>query len=139
MIGYYSIMPLRTTLNISLRPELEQFVQQRVASGRYQTASEVVREGLRLLEQQERDRQVAFKELKAKLRRGAAQAKRGEVVDPDEVLQKIGRLAQQRQLRILKAHLQHRAALAEKGQVVSARKVREEIDELKRQRTKTKR
>ena len=43
----------RTTLNVSLTPELERFVTARVASGRYQTASEVVRAGLRLLEQSE--------------------------------------------------------------------------------------
>lgn len=43
----------RTSLNVSLTPELEQFILQRVASGRYQTASEVVRAGLRLLEQSE--------------------------------------------------------------------------------------
>ena len=92
-------MPIRTSLNVSLTPELEQFVQQRVSSGRYQTASEVVREGLRLLEQQERDREAAFAELKAKLQRGATQAERGEVVDPDWVLKKIEKLAQQRRAR----------------------------------------
>lgn len=43
----------RTSLNVSLTPELERFVSARVASGRYQTASEVVRAGLRLLEQTE--------------------------------------------------------------------------------------
>lgn len=43
----------RTSLNVSLTPELEQFILGRVASGRYQTASEVVRAGLRLLEQSE--------------------------------------------------------------------------------------
>ena len=41
----------RTSLNVSLTPELEQFIAARVASGRYQTASEVVRAALRLLEQ----------------------------------------------------------------------------------------
>lgn len=82
-------MAVRTSLNVSLTPELGQFVLDRVASGRYQTASEVVREGLRLLEQQERDREVAFAALKAKLERGAAQAERGELVDPDDVLKKI--------------------------------------------------
>ena len=44
---------LRTSLNVSLTPELERFITTRVASGRYQTASEVVRAGLRLLEQSE--------------------------------------------------------------------------------------
>jgi antitoxin ParD1/3/4 len=86
-------MAVRTSLNVSLTPELEQFVQERVASGRYQTASEVVREGLRLLELQERDRDAAYKALKAKLKRGAEQAERGEVVDGEEFLEQlIGRL-----------------------------------------------
>ena len=43
----------RTSLNVSLTPVLEQFIAERVLSGRYQTASEVVRAGLRLLEQTE--------------------------------------------------------------------------------------
>ncbi len=43
----------RTSLNVSLTPELERFITARVASGRYQTASEVVRAALRLLEQSE--------------------------------------------------------------------------------------
>jgi antitoxin ParD1/3/4 len=76
-------------MNVSLTPELEEFVQSRVATGRYQTASEVVREGLRLLEFQERDRDAAYTTLKAKLERSAAQAERGELVDAEEVLKKI--------------------------------------------------
>ena len=43
-------MAKRITLNISLTPELDRFINARVASGRYQSASEVVREGLRLLD-----------------------------------------------------------------------------------------
>jgi antitoxin ParD1/3/4 len=82
-------MAVRTSLNVSLTPELEQFVQQRVASGRYQTASEVVREGLRLLELQERDREAAYQALRAKLERGAGQAERGEVADGEEFLEKL--------------------------------------------------
>ena len=82
-------MAVRTSLNVSLTPELERFVQERVASGRYQTASEVVREGLRLLELQERDREAAHEALKAKLKRGVAQAERGEVVDGEEFLEKL--------------------------------------------------
>jgi antitoxin ParD1/3/4 len=82
-------MAVRTSLNVSLTPELEQFVQERVASGQYQTASEVVREGLRLLELQERDRDAAYKALKAKLKRGAEQAERGEVVEGEEFLEQL--------------------------------------------------
>jgi antitoxin ParD1/3/4 len=43
----------RTSLNVSLTPALEQFIAERVSSGRYQTASEVVRAALRLLERTE--------------------------------------------------------------------------------------
>lgn len=47
-------MPIRrTSLNVSLTPAFERFIAGRVSSGRYQTASEVVRAGLRLLEQTE--------------------------------------------------------------------------------------
>ena len=47
-------MPDRVTKNISLSPELGAFVEASVETGRYQTASEVVRAGLRLLQEQER-------------------------------------------------------------------------------------
>ena len=43
-------------MNVSLTPELERFVQEKVRSGRYTSASEVVREALRLLEEHERVR-----------------------------------------------------------------------------------
>lgn len=79
----------RTSLNVSLTPELGQFVEERVATGRYQTASEVIREGLRLLEKAERREELTLEALKAKLGRGSAQADRGEVVDPQQALEKI--------------------------------------------------
>ena len=49
-------MAERLTLNISLTPEQEQFVRAQVASGRFRTASEVMRESLRLLEEAEHQR-----------------------------------------------------------------------------------
>jgi antitoxin ParD1/3/4 len=89
-------MPIRTSLNVSLTPELEQFVQSRVASGLYQTASEVIREGLRLLEERERARETALEELRAKIRRGIGQADRGELLDGDAVFEKIRELSARR-------------------------------------------
>jgi len=46
----------RKTMNVSLTPELELSVADRVASGRYRTASEVVRAALRLLEKEENEK-----------------------------------------------------------------------------------
>jgi len=87
---------MRASMNVSLTPELEQFVQSRVASGRYQTASEVVREGLRLLEEREQARETALKELRAKIRRGIEQADRGELLDGDTVFEEIKQLSVRR-------------------------------------------
>jgi antitoxin ParD1/3/4 len=45
-------------VNVSLTPELEPFIQAKVKSGRYLSASEVVREALRLLEERDRVREA---------------------------------------------------------------------------------
>lgn len=89
-------MVSRTTVNVSLTPELGAFVRKGVKSGRYQTASEVVREALRLLQQKEDERAAALRELKAKLRRGAAQAKRGDLIDGDAVFDELRELIEER-------------------------------------------
>jgi antitoxin ParD1/3/4 len=47
-------MRTRKTRNVSLTPELETLVDSKVASGRYRSASEVVRAALRLLDERER-------------------------------------------------------------------------------------
>jgi antitoxin ParD1/3/4 len=47
-------MRTRKTRNVSLTPELEALVDSKVASGRYRSASEVVRAALRLLDERER-------------------------------------------------------------------------------------
>ena len=48
------VMRTRRTMNVSITPELEQLVANSVASGRYSSASEVVRAALRLFEERER-------------------------------------------------------------------------------------
>ena len=55
-------------MNVSLTPELEAFVQTAVKSGRYGSASEAVRESLRLLE----EREAKFLRLKALIEEGVA-------------------------------------------------------------------
>ena len=48
-------MRTRKTRNVSLTPELEALVDSKVSSGRYRSASEVVRAALRLLDERERE------------------------------------------------------------------------------------
>ncbi len=64
-------------MNISLTPELEQLVDDKVKSGRYASASEVIREGLRLLEEQEELKQQRLLEVRRKIDRGLEQLDKG--------------------------------------------------------------
>lgn len=57
-------------MNVSLTPELEQYIQEKVASGLYYSASEVVREGLRLLKEREQLQQVRLQELRNDIQKG---------------------------------------------------------------------
>ena len=65
-------------MNISLTPELETLVGQRVRSGRYGSASEVVRDALRLLEERDRLRDLRFLELRSDVAAGVVELDRGE-------------------------------------------------------------
>src|ERR1700693_448906 len=65
------------SVNISLTPELERLVDERVKIGRYASASEVIREGLRLLEEQEELKQQRLAEVRRKIDRGIEQLDRG--------------------------------------------------------------
>ncbi len=56
LASYDLDMATRETMNVSLPPEQEQFVRSQVASGRYRSASEVMRDGLRMLEAAEHKR-----------------------------------------------------------------------------------
>jgi len=63
-------------MNVSLTPQLETMIRQHVASGRYNNASEVVRDALRLLEDHERRQQ-----LRSLLAVGLEQERQGELVE----------------------------------------------------------
>jgi antitoxin ParD1/3/4 len=66
-------------MNVSLTKELESLVNEKVKSGMYQTASEVVREGLRLLK--ERDQ---LEWLRREVRLGGEDIERGDYTEYDE-------------------------------------------------------
>lgn len=76
-------------MNVSLTPELEQLVHQKVQTGRYTSASEVVREALRLME--ERDRLEAWHkdEIRAQIAAGLASLRAGKGEDGEAVLDRL--------------------------------------------------
>jgi antitoxin ParD1/3/4 len=70
-------------MNVSLTPELEQIIHKKVESGLYLSASEVVREALRLLEERDKIQAMRMEELRKEIRIGIDQADRGEVAPLD--------------------------------------------------------
>ncbi|NWG75501.1 MAG: type II toxin-antitoxin system ParD family antitoxin [Rubrivivax sp.] len=57
-------------MNVNLTPQLEEMVRSKVASGMYTSASEVVREALRLMDEQDRLRAAKLEQLREEIRQG---------------------------------------------------------------------
>jgi antitoxin ParD1/3/4 len=83
-------------MNVSLTPELEKFVSAKVESGRYNSASEVVREALRLLAEHDSARALQLAAFNEELGRRLASLDRSEVVDPPAALARLQRKSEQR-------------------------------------------
>jgi antitoxin ParD1/3/4 len=70
-------------MNVSLTPELEQLVHLKVQTGRYTSASEVVREALRLMEERDQVQALHKDEIRKKIAAGVASLRTGKSVDGD--------------------------------------------------------
>jgi len=66
-------------LNVNLTPELEAMVRDKVATGLYNSASEVVREALRLMEGQDRVREAKLEQLRRDVRAGVDSGSAGDL------------------------------------------------------------
>lgn len=71
------------SMNVSLPPELEARVRQRVESGMYGSASEVIREALRLFEAYEQVKAVQLDGLRRDIAMGLDDAKKGRMKEID--------------------------------------------------------
>jgi antitoxin ParD1/3/4 len=69
------------TRNINLTDHLDRFVESQVGSGHYGNASEVVREGLRLMEYRTREERAKLKWLRGAVGEGLDQIERGEGIE----------------------------------------------------------
>lgn len=76
-------------MNVSLTPELERLIHDRVDSGRYHSASEVVREALRLLEERDELRQRRLADVRNQVAAGLASLDRGEGVAGEPVFDEL--------------------------------------------------
>lgn len=91
-------------MNISITPELEKFVEQEVKTGLYQSASEVIRAGLRRLKE-DKERKPRFivssqAELEDKLLEGIAELDRGEGLPGERVFADLKAHSKRRRSRV---------------------------------------
>lgn len=83
-------------MNVSLTPEFETFVDEKLKSGTYSSASEVVRAGLRLLQEQDAEHAARLEALRRDVRLGRAQLTRGEGTPGTEVFKRLRKKGQSR-------------------------------------------
>lgn len=76
-------------MNVSLTPELEKLVNQKVKTGLYNSASEVLREGLRLLQQRDEMREAKLNALRAEIQKGIDDLEAGRYRDGAEAMAEI--------------------------------------------------
>jgi antitoxin ParD1/3/4 len=81
------LTPEFSPMNVSLTPQLEELVRRKVSSGRYNSASEVVREALRLMDTYEGLRESTLAKLRADVEASWQQVEEGKVshFDPEAV------------------------------------------------------
>lgn len=76
-------------MNISLSPELEDFVETSIRTGRYASASDLVAEALQLLEDKQKAREAELLEFRSELDFRLAAMDSGEVVEGEAVFERI--------------------------------------------------
>lgn len=76
-------------MNVSLTPELEQYVREQVESGRYRSASEFVRESIRLKQRQDRERDARLAALRGDIDRGVEELDGGEGIAGDRAFERV--------------------------------------------------
>ena len=87
------------TKNISLTPELDQFIDSHVESGLYESASEVVREGLRLLRHRDDLQRKQVERVRAKIEKGFQESESGAVVSEADAREHFRRRSTERRRR----------------------------------------
>lgn len=76
-------------MNVSLTPELDRYITEKVTSGRYSSASEVVREALRLMEERDQSRAAQLAAFQHQLNDRLESMDQGKYADPAAVRRRI--------------------------------------------------
>jgi len=76
-------------MEIILKPELEIFIKEKVATGQYQSINEAINEGIKLLMFQDDIYQGKKEQLRQEIMIGEEASSRGEVIDSEEVFSQL--------------------------------------------------
>jgi antitoxin ParD1/3/4 len=76
-------------VSVSLTPELEKLIDEKVQSGLYSSASEVIREALSLLHERDQLRERELETVRAKIKRGIEQLDRGEGIPQSVAVEQL--------------------------------------------------
>ena len=81
-------------MNVNLGTVFDHFVADLLKTGHYQSQSEILREGLRLLKEKEELKQLRLAELRKEIAIGTKQARQGKVIDGEAVFTEIRKKSQ---------------------------------------------
>lgn len=76
-------------MSLPLPPDLQQFADRQIASGKYTSLDEIMLAGLRILAEQEQIDQGRFEELRHEVLLGVIEAERGELLDATSEIEAI--------------------------------------------------
>jgi len=96
IIDNYCYLGYRPSMNVNLGAVFDKFIAQLLKTGTYQSQSEVVREGLRLLKEREDLKNLRLSELRREIAIGSKQAGRRQFVDGEETFAEIRRRSAER-------------------------------------------
>jgi|SRR5579859_3431674 len=82
-------MARQATLNVSLTPTLERYVRAKVKSGRYESASEVIRDSLRALQNRDQRETQFWQDVNEKIREAREDVAAGRVYDGETTMNEI--------------------------------------------------
>jgi antitoxin ParD1/3/4 len=99
-------------MNVHLTPELERMIQSKVKTGRYNSASEVMREALRLMDERDQVKAIQKEELRKKIAAGLRSLEEGKGVDGEAVFARLeaelGEEIRAEDARVVKEHGAHK-------------------------------
>ncbi|MBP0022303.1 MAG: type II toxin-antitoxin system ParD family antitoxin [Cyanobacteria bacterium SBLK] len=87
-------------MQVTLQPETEQYLQEKVKQGQYNSIDEAIEESVKILIARDKLYQGRFEELQREIAIGVAASERGEVINREELFDHLSQKLEQRHLEV---------------------------------------